>query len=83
MLKPLQKVVAATWPNIRIIPYMSPGASDAIYTSAAGMPTYTLAGVAVDRDDDREHGRDERVRVAAFYTGNEFYYHYLKALASQ
>lgn len=83
MLRPLRKVVAATWPNIRIIPYMSPGASDAIYTSAAGMPTYTLAGVAVDRDDDREHGRDERVRVAAFYTGNEFYYHYLKALTSQ
>ncbi len=47
------------------------------------MPTYCIMGVAVDRDDDREHGRDERVGIAAFYTGNEFFYRFLKALTAQ
>ena len=48
---------------------MDAGASDAIYTSAAGMPTYGIAGLAIDRDDERAHGRDERIGVAAFYEG--------------
>jgi acetylornithine deacetylase/succinyl-diaminopimelate desuccinylase-like protein len=53
VMKPLQAVVSATWPNVKIVPYMSAGASDAIYTSAAGMPNYTFSGVAVDFDDYR------------------------------
>jgi acetylornithine deacetylase/succinyl-diaminopimelate desuccinylase-like protein len=76
-------VVGAMWPKLPVIPSMSAGASDGIYTSALGMPTYCIMGVAVDRDDDREHGRDERVGVAAFYTGNEFFYRFLKALTVQ
>ena len=40
---------------------MARGASDGVFTTAAGLPTYVVAGVAVDRNDDREHGRDERV----------------------
>jgi acetylornithine deacetylase/succinyl-diaminopimelate desuccinylase-like protein len=80
--KPLDDAVAATWPNIPVIPYMDAGASDAIYTSAAGMPTYGVSGVPIDRDDERAHGRDERIRVAAFYTGNEFFYRYLKSITA-
>jgi acetylornithine deacetylase/succinyl-diaminopimelate desuccinylase-like protein len=59
---------------------MSAGASDAVYTSAAGIPTYTFAGLAVDADDDREHGRDERLGVESFYRGREFFYRFLKSL---
>jgi len=81
--KPLAELVAATWPGLRVIPYMSAGASDSIYTSAAGMPSYGVSGIAVDRDDVRAHGRDERVGVASFYTGNEFFYRYLKAITSR
>jgi acetylornithine deacetylase/succinyl-diaminopimelate desuccinylase-like protein len=79
---PLDAAVAASWPNIPVIPYMDAGASDAIYTSAAGMPTYGVSGVAVDRDDERAHGRDERIRISAFYTGNEFFYRYLKSITA-
>jgi acetylornithine deacetylase/succinyl-diaminopimelate desuccinylase-like protein len=46
------------------------------------MPTYVIMGVAVDRDDDREHGVDERIRIAAFDTGNEFFYRFLKILTA-
>jgi hypothetical protein len=35
-----------------------------------------------DVDDVRAHGRDERVGVAVFYTGNIFFYRFLKAATS-
>jgi acetylornithine deacetylase/succinyl-diaminopimelate desuccinylase-like protein len=81
--KPLDTLVAATWPGVKVIPFMSAGASDGIYTSAAGLPTYMISGIAIDRDDVRMHGRDERVGVASFYTANGFFYRYLKAITSQ
>ena len=52
--------MAATWPGLKVMPVMIAGASDAIYTSAAGLPTYGVSGIAIDRDDVRIHGRDER-----------------------
>jgi acetylornithine deacetylase/succinyl-diaminopimelate desuccinylase-like protein len=61
---------------------MIAGASDAIHFSAAGMPTYGVSGIAIDRDDIRMHGRDERVGVASFYTGNQFFYRYLKSITA-
>jgi acetylornithine deacetylase/succinyl-diaminopimelate desuccinylase-like protein len=48
-----------------------------------GLPTYGVAGIAVDRGDVRAHGRDERVRVSSFYRGNEFFYRYLKAITAR
>jgi acetylornithine deacetylase/succinyl-diaminopimelate desuccinylase-like protein len=59
---------------------MSAGASDSIYTMAAGLPSYGIGGVGIDFDDVRAHGRDERLRVSAFYESVEFYYLYLTAL---
>ncbi len=83
VVKPLDSVVAAMWPGIPVMPYMDAGASDAIYTNAAGMPTYGISGIAIDIDDVRAHGRDERVGVASFYTGNLFFYRYMKAMTSR
>ena len=83
VLKPLESQVAALWPGLAVIPHMSAGASDAIYTSAAGIPTYGISGIAIDVDDVRAHGRDERVGLQSFYTGNVFFYRYMKALTSQ
>jgi acetylornithine deacetylase/succinyl-diaminopimelate desuccinylase-like protein len=80
---PLEKVVQEMWPGIPVIPDMATGASDAIYTNAAGLPTYAIAGTMIDRDDIRAHGRDERLGVESYYKGVEFYYRYLKALTSQ
>ena len=81
--KALDSLVDATWPGLKVIPFMDAGASDAVYTSAAGLPTYGVAGIAIDRDDVRAHGRDERVGIASFDTGNEFFYRYLKAITAQ
>jgi acetylornithine deacetylase/succinyl-diaminopimelate desuccinylase-like protein len=77
---PLEKVVAAMWPGIPVLPSMSTGASDGVYTNAAGMPTYCVSGVAYDRDDIRAHGKDERESVEGFYRGVDFYYRFLKGV---
>jgi acetylornithine deacetylase/succinyl-diaminopimelate desuccinylase-like protein len=80
--QPLEKVAHEMWPGIPVIPTMATGASDGVFTNAAGMPTYAISGIAVDFDDVRAHGRDERVRVDSFYGGLDFYGRFLKALSS-
>ena len=79
---PLREVTATLWPGIPVVPTMEAGASDSIYTMAAGLPSYGVSGIGVDFDDVRAHGRDERLRVDSFYKGVEFYYLYLKALGT-
>lgn len=83
VLKPLERVAAEIWPGAPVIPNMSTGASDSIYTIAAGMPSYGVGGMAIDQDDVRAHGKDERVRATSFYEAVEFYYRYLKALTTR
>jgi acetylornithine deacetylase/succinyl-diaminopimelate desuccinylase-like protein len=70
------------WPGLPVFPEMETGASDSIYTMNAGIPSYGICGVAIDHDDVRAHGRDERVPVESFYTGVEFYYTLLKQLTT-
>ena len=80
---PLDTVSAELWPGMPVIPDMATGASDAIYTMAAGLPTYAISGIALERDDVRAHGRDERVGVASYDQAVEFYYRFLKKFTSQ
>jgi acetylornithine deacetylase/succinyl-diaminopimelate desuccinylase-like protein len=82
VMQTLEKISGELWPGTPVVPTMSTGASDGVYTNAAGMPTYGVSGVAIDMNDMRAHGRDERLRVESFYQGVEFYYRYLKALTS-
>jgi acetylornithine deacetylase/succinyl-diaminopimelate desuccinylase-like protein len=82
ILRPLERVAAQMWPGVPVIPDMETGASDSIYTIAAGIPTYGVNGVAIDQDDVRAHGKDERVRIGSFFDGVDFYYRYLKELTS-
>ncbi|MGA2877433.1 MAG: M20/M25/M40 family metallo-hydrolase [Bryobacteraceae bacterium] len=82
VIQPLERVTDAMWPSAPVIPEMETGASDSVYTIAAGIPTYGVSGVALDQDDVRAHGKDERVRVSSFFDGVEFYYRYLKALTT-
>ena len=82
VMKPLDELVGRMWPGLKVVPSMSAGASDGVYTSAAGLPTYMISGVAIDKDNIRAHGQDENVGIESFYRGNEFFYRYLKALTS-
>jgi len=82
MLNLLQQVAQQIWPQIVVIPFMEVGTSDSEYSMAAGVPTYTFGAVPFDPDDDRAHGRDERVAVNSFYQDNEFFRRYLRALTA-
>jgi len=82
VLRPLEKVAAEMWPGAPVIPEMETGASDSIYTMAAGIPSYGINGIGIDQDDIRAHGKDERVRVAAYFEGVDFYYRFLKAMTA-
>jgi acetylornithine deacetylase/succinyl-diaminopimelate desuccinylase-like protein len=80
---PLEKVVAQMWPGVPVLPTMSTGASDGVYTNAAGMPTYCVSGEQYDRDDIRAHGKDERIGVESFDRGVDFYYVFLKGVTTE
>ena len=77
---PLHQVAAELWPGMVVIPSMSVGASDSIYTMQAGIPSYGIGGAAIEYNDNRMHGRDERLSVDSYYKSVEFFYLYLKAL---
>jgi acetylornithine deacetylase/succinyl-diaminopimelate desuccinylase-like protein len=83
LMKPLDTLVAQLWPGMQVIPGMSVGASDDVYTSAAGLPAYGIAGVAIDEDNIRAHGQDENIEIASFDKGNEFFYRYMKLITAR
>ncbi|MGC2330560.1 MAG: M20/M25/M40 family metallo-hydrolase [Candidatus Acidiferrales bacterium] len=83
VMDPVERIAHQMWPGIVVIPTMATGASDGVYTNAAGMPTYGISGVAIDFDDVRAHARDERLRLNSFYDGVVFYDRLLRALTSQ
>lgn len=74
----IDSVVNAMWPGVPVLPVMSPGASDSIFSRNAGIPSYGVSGVFDDIHDGREHGRDERIGVTAFYESVEFAYRLMK-----
>jgi len=81
VMQPLTRLVAQMWPGIPVVPVMETGASDGKYTSEAGFPTYGINGIAIDINDVREHGKDERVGIDSYYRGVEFYDRFIRMLA--
>ncbi len=83
VMHPLEALVNKMWPGIPVIPTMATGASDGVYTNGAGMPTYGISGIALETDDVRAHGKDERLPIESYYRGVDFYYQFVKALGGQ
>ena len=79
----VEKVTSEMWPGVPVVPVMDSGASDNSTTRGAGYASYGLAGVFIDINDDRSHGRDERLPVTSFYEGVDFYYRLMKAFSSK
>ncbi len=79
----LEELSARLYGGIPVVPVMDTGASDGKYLRIGGFPTYGVPGVFMDVNDDRAHGRDERIAVKDFYDGVEFYYLFIQSLASR
>ena len=82
VMQALKQVAGKTWPGVPVVSTMADGASDGIYTNAAGMPTYGVSGIALESDDVRAHGKDERLPIQSFDQGVDFYYDLLKTLTA-
>jgi acetylornithine deacetylase/succinyl-diaminopimelate desuccinylase-like protein len=78
----MEKILNVTWPGVPLVATMSTGATDGKYTRIAGIPTYGISCMFFDINDNREHGKDERVGVQDFYDGVEFNYRLLRELSS-
>ena len=82
LVSSVEKVVHSMWPGVPVIPQMSAGASDSIFSRNAGMPSYGISGAWEDIHDDRAHGRDERREMGSFYESVEFTYRLMKELSA-
>lgn len=66
-----------------LVPIMSTGATDAVFTGAAGIPTYGVPGTFIDKDNSGVHGLNERIAVASLYDGRDYLFDLVKTLANQ
>jgi acetylornithine deacetylase/succinyl-diaminopimelate desuccinylase-like protein len=81
-MQTVEQVTEKLWPGIPVLPVMEVGATDGIYLRGEGIPTYGISGVFIDVDDNRAHGKDERIGVKEFYDGLEYEYQLIKAFSS-
>jgi acetylornithine deacetylase/succinyl-diaminopimelate desuccinylase-like protein len=81
VLGPIERITEQMWPGVKVLPVMSTGATDGLYLRREGIPVYGVSGLFGDMDDVRAHGQDERIRIDAFYEGQEFLYRLVKALS--
>ena len=82
LVRVMSRLSDTMWPGVVVLPTMSTGASDGRMLRAAGIPTYGVQGLFGERDDNRAHGRDERMLATSFYEGQTFLYELVKALAT-
>jgi acetylornithine deacetylase/succinyl-diaminopimelate desuccinylase-like protein len=47
------------------------------------MPTYAISGIALETNDVRAHGKDERLPIESYYRGVDFYYQFVKTLGAE
>ncbi|MGO9435685.1 MAG: M20/M25/M40 family metallo-hydrolase [Terracidiphilus sp.] len=80
---PLTRITQEIWPGTPVTPVMENGASDSIYFSWAGIPCYGYSAIALERDDDRAHGQDERLPVDSYWKSLDFFYAFTKELGSR
>jgi acetylornithine deacetylase/succinyl-diaminopimelate desuccinylase-like protein len=80
---PLTRLTQAIWPGIPVTPVMENGATDSIYFAQVGIPSYGYSAIALERDDDRAHGQDERLPVDSYWKSLDFFYSFATALGGE
>jgi acetylornithine deacetylase/succinyl-diaminopimelate desuccinylase-like protein len=83
VFEPLTRLTQTLWPGVPVTPVMENGASDSIYFAQAGIPCYGYSAIALERDDERAHGQDERLPIDSYWKSLDFFYSFLKAVAGK
>jgi acetylornithine deacetylase/succinyl-diaminopimelate desuccinylase-like protein len=74
--------VRKRFPKAEIVPQMSQGATDGLFFRSEGIPVYGVNGSwVIIPDDERAHGRDERIPVKSFYDTLDHWHDLVKILA--
>ncbi len=81
--EPVEGITRVMFGNIPVIPIMGTGATDSRFFRRGGIPSYGVSGLFGDPEDNRAHGRDERMLIKSYYDGQEFLYRLTKALSEK
>ena len=81
IIGPMEALSAKYFPGVPVIPSLSTGATDGLYLSAVGIPTYGAPGMWGDPDGNGVHGLNERLEVRSVYVGRDYLFDLVKALA--
>jgi acetylornithine deacetylase/succinyl-diaminopimelate desuccinylase-like protein len=81
IVAPLEKLAAELYPGTPVVPMMQPGATDAVFLTAAGIPTYGIGAPFVKPDLGNIHGLNEYVSVESLMEGREFLFRLINAYA--
>jgi len=80
---PLTRIADLIWPGLPVTPEMEDGASDSIYFAQAGYPCYGFSAIALERDDVRAHGQDERLPIDSYWKSLDFFYAFSKSVGDE
>jgi acetylornithine deacetylase/succinyl-diaminopimelate desuccinylase-like protein len=83
VFEPLTRITQAIWPGVPVTAVMENGASDSIHFAEAGISSYGFSAIALERSDDRAHGRDERLPIDSYFKSVDFFYEFAKALGGE
>jgi acetylornithine deacetylase/succinyl-diaminopimelate desuccinylase-like protein len=83
VMRAVESLTQSMWPGVIVVPVMGTGATDGLFLRNAGIPTYGVEGAFVEIDDNRQHGKDERIGVKQFFEEVEFQYRLIKGLSSR
>jgi acetylornithine deacetylase/succinyl-diaminopimelate desuccinylase-like protein len=72
ILGPMRHLAAKYFPGVPFGTTMSTGATDAIFLSPIGIPTYGTPGLFGDPDGNGVHGLNERIRVKSVMDGRDY-----------
>lgn len=81
ILGPIEELTEKMWPGVPVIPAMTTGATDARFTTPAGITTYGVSGIFADPATSGAHGLNERVGVKQLMEGRMFLHQLVKMYA--
>ncbi|MEQ1691992.1 MAG: M20/M25/M40 family metallo-hydrolase [Gemmatimonas sp.] len=83
VMRVVTALTAERYPGAVVVPEMSTGATDGLFTRNAGIPTYGVASLFFEQaEPSRAHGQEERVGVKAYHDAVAFWYTMVKRLAT-
>jgi acetylornithine deacetylase/succinyl-diaminopimelate desuccinylase-like protein len=83
ILGPVQKLSAEFFPGVPVLPVLQAGATDGVFLTAVGIPTYGIEPVFAGPDLGHIHGLNEYVSVKSLLDGRNFLYRLVKIYADQ